>query len=276
MTSTARTIRIGLAQLRSEIGSEDRDPRPGNLERLAVACAAAGAQGVDLLVVGEMYVTGLRTDHALRRWSVRRDAPDPVLDRLVALCAEHGLHLAIGCGTVDGGGETRNSAFLIAPGGVIGRYDKSNLAQYKSELIEVDERQYYEPGTEISVFDTEFGRVGLQICFDIGFPEMSRTLALEGADIIVNCTASNVGYEELWDHFGFARSFENSIWFAAASVVGAQGPDSYFGGSRVMSPMGEVVAGPAGDAEGLTVADIDLRTTRTTQEAMGFLRKFAG
>lgn len=133
-------------------------------------------------------------------------------------------------------GDVYNTAVLFGPRGMIGAYRKAHVAAFPySEGISM-ERCFYSPGRELPVFDTDLGRIGIHICYDISFPEVARVQALKGADFLINVSASAGGFEEFWDHALFVRATENCSWYAVCSVVGMQRGDRLFGGSRVVSP----------------------------------------
>jgi predicted amidohydrolase len=163
-------------------------------------------------------------------------------------------------------GDIYNSAVFIGPSGVIGTYRKTHVAAFPTpDQGLAMERCFYSPGNDLPVFDSDIGRVGLQICYDLSFPEVSRVQTLEGADFLVNVSASagDALGEEYWDHFAFTRATENAIWFVNCSVVGNQRGDRLFGGSRVVAPDGSTIAKAKIDAEDSLVVDIDLDAVRT-------------
>jgi omega-amidase len=127
------------------------------------------------------------------------------------------------------------------------------------------ERCYYSPGDDLPVFESELGRIGIQICYDLSFPEGSRVQTLKRPDLLVNISASagTNANEEYWDHFAFTRAAENAVWFVNCSVVGEQRGDRFFGGSRVLAPDGSTVAKAKINAEDTLVVDIDLDAART-------------
>jgi len=269
--TSEQSVRIAVAQLTSNVGTATTDPKDANLPRLLEAMEEAAANDVRLVAAGELYLTGLRTDEHARRWAVTPDQTDPTIAALTNACARHNLHLVVGTAVADE--RLYNSALVLGPGGVLGRYDKTHLATYRSDDgLEVDESALYTPGDALPVFDTPLGRVGIHICYDLGSPEVARTQALAGADLLINVTASQVGFEAVWQHLAFARAFENSTWYVIASVVGTQQGETYFGGSAVLNPIGEPIAGPVTHTEELLLADLDLSETARTRTMTGFLR----
>ena len=262
-----QTIRVALVQSRSELGTETHDPRDGNLARALEAIGDAAARGADLVVFGEMYLSGYRTDEWLHRWATVIDPPDEHVRALIAAAGERQVHVIMGMGTFGAAmpGDVYNTALLVGPGGVVGAYRKTHVAAFPYSEGVAMERCFYSPGRELPVFDTPLGRLGIHICYDMSFPEVARVQALKGADLLVNVSASAGGFEEYWEHGLFMRAAENASWYMVCSVVGMQRGDRLFGGSRVVDPTGKVVAAGKFDEEDVVVADVDLGLARAAR-----------
>jgi predicted amidohydrolase len=261
------TIRVALVQSTSELGTETLDPRDANLDRALESIGKAAGEGADLVVFGEMYLSGYRTDEWLHRWGTVIDPPDRHVQALTRAAAEHGVHVIMGMGTFGAimPGDVYNTALLVSPQGVVGAYRKTHVAAFPYSEGVSKERCFYSPGRELPVFDTALGRLGIHICYDMSFPEVARVQALKGADLLINVSASAGGFEEFWEHGLFIRAVENSTWYMVCSVVGMQRGDRLFGGSRVVDPSGRVVAAGKFDEEDLVIADVDLSLTRAAR-----------
>lgn len=263
------SVRVALVQSVSELGDEHHDPRTPNLERALEEVALAAEDGADLVVFGEMYLTGYHTDQWLHRWASTIDPPDAEISTLMACAKRHGVHLIMGLASFGPPvpGDIHNSAVFIGPDGVIGTYHKTHIAAFPTlaDGTSAAEPCFYSPGGDLPVFSSEIGRVGIHICYDLSFPEVSRVQTLKGADFLVNISASagDASGEQYWDHFAFTRASENAIWYVNCSVVGTQRGDRLFGGSRVVAPDGSTVAKAKIDEEDLLIVDLDLRAVRT-------------
>jgi predicted amidohydrolase len=156
-------------------------------------------------------------------------------------------------------GQSYNSALLLGPEGLVGVYSKTHVAAFAIDDMVAAEKAWWSPGTDIPVFTTPIGRIGIEICYDNSFPEVARTLTLKGAEIIVNISAAVCGFEDHWTSHLYVRSAENAIWFLHVSVVGKQRNFECFGGSRLFNPRGEVVfeAARGEEAVAVTTADLD-------------------
>lgn len=153
-----------------------------------------------------------------------------------------------------------NSAVLLGPEGVIGVYRKVHQPG--------DEKHVYYPGADFPVFDTPLGRIGMLICYDKVFPESTRELALKGADIMIMPTAWGYGGDgsageddamvDSYTLFGRVRALENQCWMIESNLCGHHGNLFYHGHSRIINPMGRIVA-DTGSEEGIALATIDVR-----------------
>jgi predicted amidohydrolase len=145
------------------------------------------------------------------------------------------------------------------------------------------EQHYFSPGdTGINVFDTPFGRLAVQICYDQWFPEAARLAALQGAEIIVYPTAigdvddikgdDEGNWREMWTSAQVGHAVCNNVFVAAVNRVGREGSTTFWGGSFVADPCGRVLR-QAGVAEEVVVVRCDLSRVRKIQEAWGFLKE---
>ncbi len=209
------------------------------------------AQGVELVVFPEAYLTGYAV-------ATRADAedialPEGFVSRLEALCAELGVGCVMGyIALIEG--QLRNVATLVEPGLAARTY-------FKTHLPELGVDHFVEPGRELPVFDTRWGRIGLLICFDIRIPEAARSLALAGADLIILPTNWPTGADNAADYFTIVRANENRVFFAACDRVGTENGFTFIGKSSIVDPSGKVLA-KAGDQEEILIADLNLDEAR--------------
>jgi len=263
----AGTVRVALVQSKSDIGTATYDPRDANLNRALVDIEKAASAEADLVVFGEMYLSGYRTDEWLHKWASTIAPPDRHVTAVIDAAERHHLHVIMGMGTFGPAmpGDVYNTALLIGPSGIIGAYRKTHVAAFTYFNGVATERCFYSPGKDLPVFDTALGRIGIHICYDMSFPEVARVQALKGADFLVNVSASAGGFEEYWEHGMFMRAAENCTWYMVCSVVGMQRNDRLFGGSRVVGPDGKVVAIGKFDEEDFVLADVDLEAQRAAR-----------
>jgi len=228
----------------------------------------AASDEANVVVFGELYLSGYRTDEWLHRWATTIDPPDGHIRALLERADRHRITILMGMATFGATmpGDVYNSTAVVCPGGLAGVYRKSHVAAFpynNGAAMEVSmERCFYSPGKELPVFDTPAGQIGVHICYDMSFPEVARVQTLKGADILINTSGSAGGFEEYWDHVAWTRAVENLTWYAVCSVVGVQRGTVLFGGSRVIDPGGTVVAAAKHNVEDYIVCDVDLERAR--------------
>lgn len=240
-----------------------------NLDRIEVLAAEAAGQGADLVVFPEFSVTGL-ADPAERAEPLSGRATG----RLLTIAARLRLHLVAGLAESEGG-RCYNTAVLVGPEGLVGRYRKIHLTG--------GDRRWATPGDSWAVFDIPAGRIGLMIGHDAAFPEAGRVLALRGCDLIA-CPAAQAGRftgahpgtaidqnhpiptgadPHHWHHLR-VRAGENNVFLAFANVVdppnGFSGKSGVFGPDTFAFPRREAIV-PEG--EGLASVEIDTTNLET-------------
>jgi omega-amidase len=148
-------------------------------------------------------------------------------------------------------GTMSNSAVLIgADGAVAGVYRKTHLPG--------EEKHYFGAGTELPVFDTPLGRLGLLVCADNSFPEAARVLALRGAEIlVVPYNVRRMPNLELYVAMTATRAYENQVFVVACNRVGQDGDAIFQGRTAIAAPSGEILARAQAEEEGIVRASLD-------------------
>jgi predicted amidohydrolase len=120
-----------------------------------------------------------------------------------------------------------------------------------------EEKRYFRPGFEIPAFNTSLGKIGMIICYDVYFPELTRILKLKGAQLIVCISASPSTRRGFFEALTVARAIENTVFLAFTNLVGIEDGLQFWGGSRLVAPSGNVIVQAKYDEEDLIVAKID-------------------
>ena len=218
-----------------------------NLARLDDISQEARAEGADLLITPEMFLTGYNLDADMRSLA----AGEP-LERARAIARRHHLGLVVGGPEIDGD-RVRNSAWLIDDDGDV-------LAKHqKIQMFGPLDRRLFAPGeAPSSVANFRGVKIGLLICFDVEFPEHPRAAALAGAKLLAVPTAQMRPFEFVNDSMIATRAYENRVFVAYANQTGAEGGFDYVGRSVIASPFGETLARASDHDEELLLADLDL------------------
>jgi predicted amidohydrolase len=243
------TLRVAVAQIEPKLGEKER-----NLETCLARLEEAAAAGVKLLVLPECAIPGYMFDSTEEAMPFAEEIPGPSTEALEETCRRLDVYAV--CGLLERDGDRlRNAAVLVAPEGLIGTYWKTHLP-----FLGVD--RFVAPGDELSVWDTPLGRIGLEICYDLRFPEVTRTLALNGADIIAHPTNFPMAAKAQTEIVTLARAVENRIYLLTANRVGKERWGEFCGWSQIVDPYGKRLAEAGETAEALLVADVDLAKAR--------------
>lgn len=208
--------------------------RKANLRRSLALAAGAAGEGAEILVFPELFLTGFCYSQDLSDGE-----PYPSLDPLRSFVAEHGC-LIVGS-LVDG---RRNRGFCLDELG-IGFQEKIHPFG--------PEKDHFDGGGSISPVETSKGRIGLSICYDLRFPEVARSLALSGADLLVTIGEFPAARGDVWETLSRARAIENQIHHIASNGAGLE----FCGRSAIIDPWGRAIAMMGGE-EGWIAGEIDL------------------
>jgi predicted amidohydrolase len=222
-----------------------------NLQKVVTRLEQAAAQGAELAVFPECALTGyfLSAEEAA---SVSETVPGPRTERLAEPCRLHKVHAVVGTIENDDAGRCFNTAILVGPDGLLGRYRKTHLL-----CLGVD--RFLTPGdSPPAVYETPLGRLGVLICYDLRFPEPARVLALSGAQAILLPTAWPAAATLYPDFVARTRAAENGVYVLAADHVGEERGARYLGRSLAVGPDGEILAQAGRDEEAILYVDVDL------------------
>lgn len=225
-----------------------------NLDLALARMDEAAAEGVQLLVLPEAHLTGyvFNTADEARAHALRLDGPE--VTAVADAARRLGLHVVVGLIALEGD-LLRNSALLAGPGGVIGIYHKTHLP-----FLGVD--RFVTPGDELPVYDTAIGRIGLEICYDLRFPELTRSLALRGADLVAHPTNWPLAATTNADFITKTRALENRIYLLTANRCGTERGTEFCGWSQICDPGGQRVVETGKAGESLLVAEADIAKAR--------------
>lgn len=135
-----------------------------------------------------------------------------------------------------------------------------------------EEKRYFRPGYEAAVFDTQLGKIGLIICYDIFFPEVTRLTRLMKAQLIVCISASPAIRRSFFETLTSARALENTAFLAFVNLVGIEDGLQFWGGSRLIGPQGRILAKAKYDEEDLVIGKVDYADIRPIETFVPALR----
>ena len=212
----------------------------GGFALLAEKAAEAKANGADLLLLPEMYLSGYNIGpERARACAVTKEGLAPARE----LARRPGIALVLGY-PERVGNVVANAAVLIGPdGAILLNYRKTHL------FGDLDRAMFQAVGDGFGVAAMSGVKIGLLICYDIEFPEPARAVALAGADVLLVPTAQMEPYEQVARHVIPARAYENQIYVAYANHSGTDDGLNYIGLSSICGPDGAVLAMAGKDEE---------------------------
>jgi predicted amidohydrolase len=256
-------IRVSLAQISSKRGDKE-----ANLKKMEETTAKAKAQSADLVIFPELALTGYVIRDQI--YELAETIPGPSINRMEKLARKTGLHIVFGM--PEQSEKTRatlyNTAAFIGPEGFIGKYRKMYLPTHSV----FEEKRYFRPGYQTAAYDTVLGKIGLCICYDLFFPEVTRLARLKGAQLIISISASPAVRRSYFEILTAARALENTAFLAYVNLVGVQDGLQFWGGSRLVGPTGDVLAKAKYDEEDFVICDVNYSDIRTAEAFIPTLR----
>lgn len=234
---------------------------PANLDKVEAGTIAAAQHGAKLMLFPEAAITGYCYRDLNEALSFAEVAPLDSITRMTRLC--HRLDVFVIYGTLERqGDQVFNLALLVGPDGLVGRYEKVHLP-----YLGVD--RFSTAGDQApQVYDAAGLRVGMIICYDLAFPEITRSLALDGADLVAQMTNSPGSADFARQVAVPARAWENGIYFARANRIGCERGVAFPGQSQICDPFGATVAQAAGDEPQIIYAEIDPQLARNKRRVI--------
>lgn len=249
-----KQLRCAAIQFNIALGDID-----SNRRQATAALRRVAAAGVQLAVLPEMWSCG----YVYRHLPILAQRTPEIIKEMQQLCAELGL-VSIGSLPELSAGKIYNTAYVIDQGDVVSSYRKLHL------FSAMDEDRHLSAGNQSLAVDTSVGRIGVAICYDLRFPELFRKLALAGAEIICIPAEWPKPRGEHWQTLLRARAIENQLFVVAANCCRVQGKLDFCGLSRIISPLGTILAAAAEEDTEL-IADCDFSEMVKYREQINIL-----
>ena len=258
-------VTIGLAQMPTV------DDLTQNLTTAAAYVKEAAAEGADIVCLPEMFACPYQNEAFVR---YREPAGGTIWQALSAMAKENGVILVGGSFPEEEDGRIYNSCFVFDREGTqIARHRKMHLFDIDVEGGQrFKESDTFTAGDDVTVFDTEFGRFGVQICFDIRFPELGRLLALKGAKGVFIPAAFNMTTGPVHWKLNFrSRALDNqSFYFGCSPARDVTASYVAYGHSIAVDPWGTVLA-QMGEKAGILIQTVDLSMTDSIRAQLPLL-----
>lgn len=244
-------IRLAICQLRTEL------ERDATMAKARDMIASASAAGADIVVLPEMFSCPYSRRYFAEYAALGHES---TVEALSSWARESAVLLVGGSIPEREDGKLYNSCFVFdKTGRQLARHRKLHLFDVDLPGMRFKESATFSPGEDITVFDTEYGRMGCAVCFDVRFPELFRAMAVRGARLVFLPAQFNMTTGPAhWEMTLRSRAVDNEFFVAAASAARYEGFDyECWGHSMAVDPYGRVLAG-ADEREQILYADIDL------------------
>ncbi len=271
-------VKAGLIQVGLK-GSTDQSPeeiRQQMIEAHIPYIEQAGKAGVNVLCFQEVFTQPYFCPSQDSKWyAAAEKIPDGPTTRLMQEYAKkYNMVIVAPIYEEHMPGVYYNTAAVIdADGKYLGKYRKTHIPQVAGFY----EKFFFKPGnSDWPVFDTAYCRLGVYICYDRHFPEGWRALALNGAEYIVNPSATVAGLSQyLWKLEQPASAVANGVYIGAINRPGTEGPwniGRFYGSSYIVDPRGEFLVEASEDKDELVMADMDMDKVREVRDLWQFFR----
>ena len=236
----------------------------------------AGKKGVQILCLQEIfYGPYFCAEQDIKWYETAEPVPGPTTERLAEYAKKYQMVLILPVyeKTIDG--VYYNTAAVVdADGRYLGKFQKIHIPHTWPGFWE---KFYFKPGNlGFPVFQTAYAKVGIYICYDRHFPECARILALNGAEILFNPSATTKGKSQyLWELEQPAQAVANGVFIGANNRVGLEKPwefGEFYGSSYFVDPRGQIVAQGSDNKDEIVVADLDLEVIREVRDGWQFFR----
>ena len=256
-------IKLALAQISSK-----RENKKENLRKIDEFTKKGREKAADLVIFPELSLTGYVVHDQI--YELAETIPGPSTQRIEELAKETGTHIIFGMPELSEKTEATifNTAVFVGPKGIIGKYRKMYLPTHSV----FEEKRYFRPGYQTAAFNTALGNIGLCICYDVFFPEVCRLTRLKGAELIVCISASPAVRRGYFEILTAARALENTAFLAYVNLAGVEDGLQFWGGSRLVSPTGDLLAKAKYDEEDLVICEVDYSDMRPAETFIPTLR----
>ena len=264
---------IKLALIQSACGADVQE----NENRTQRQIEEAAGLGANIVCLQELFNAIYFCQYVdVKSYRYAQKFPNASTDKLQALAKRLGIVLVVPFFEEALPGVYFNSAVVYDRDGTyLGKYRKNHIPEGPQYL----EKYYFTPGDlGYPIFKTQFGIIGIGICWDQWFPEVARILALQGAEILLYPTA--IGSEpdrpefdssEPWRTIIRSHAIANNVFVGAVNRVGVETEMSFYGKSFIANPYGDIIAG-AGGQDQIIMATCDLSEIRASRELLQFFR----
>ena len=259
---TARDVNIGIIQFESDLGDV-----PANIAKAERLIEEAAEKGADIVCLPELFSTGYNFNILGEKFNeISLKYYEDTYQALAKVAKASDIYL------IAPFSEKRELEGIIYNSAIVFDRQGNELGSYAKTHLWAQDRLFFKEGSDFPIFDTEFGKFGIAICYDVGFPETCRTLCLKGAEYVFVPAAWRIEDKDMWELNLPQRALENIFYTIGVNRVGKEGDLHMFGKSKVCNPRGGIMAELPEDVEKVEVVTIDLNALNEYRTKISYLR----
>lgn len=274
----ARIVKAGIIQLANKLNTDAtcEEHRTAMIEAHLPYIKEAAQKGVKMLCFQEIFTGPYFCPSQDTKWyGLTEEIPNgPTTQLMCELAKKYNMVIVVPIYERHMAGVYYNTAAVIdADGKYLGKYRKNHIPQVKGFW----EKFFFKPGNlGYPVFQTQYGKVGVYICYDRHFPEGARALGLNGAEIVFNPSATVAGLSQyLWELEQPAHAAANGYFVAAINRIGQEAPwniGEFYGSSYFANPRGKIIAQASKNKDELLTADLNFDEITEVRDLWQFYR----
>jgi predicted amidohydrolase len=243
-------VKVAAVQMDPKIMENEK-----NLEKMLLLTRQAASNGAQLIAFPECALPGYLYKSREEAVPYAQLVPGPATERISAICQANGVYVVFGLIEIDGN-KIYNTAAFVGPEGLVGKYRKAHLPFFGLDrFVEKSDQPF-------RVYRTPIANIGLFICHDCTFPESSRVMMLQGAEILVLITNWPLLGQIVADHIAPTRAVENFVHLVVADRVGTERGAEFIGQSKIINAAGQTKAIASRDKEEIVYAEVDISYSR--------------
>ena len=249
------------------------DDKKENIKKASLMIKESVAKNADFIVLPEMFNCPYSNDKFIEYCESEQDSP--TLKEISKLAKDNDVYILAGSIPESEGDALYNTSFLFDKNGkIIGKHRKMHLFDIDvKDKITFKESDVLTAGDDFTIADTEFGKIGIGICYDIRFPELARIMVENGALILFYPGAFNMTTGPAhWELLFKSRALDNQIFcVGVAPALNSAASYHSYGHSIITNPWGEVVV-EADEKEQIIISEIDLNELKKIREELPLLK----
>jgi len=257
-----KEVNIGIIQFESEIGEVEK-----NVLKAVEQIKEAAEKGANIVCLPELFATGYNLNILGDRINeLSLTYYDYTIEKMSKAAKDNHVYV------IAPFGEKRELEGVVYNSAIVFDDEGKEIGSYAKTHLWAQDRYYFKEGNDFPIYDTKYGKFGIAICYDVGFPESTRELCLKGAEFVFVPAAWRIQDKDMWDLNIPQRALENIFFTIGVNRVGKEGDLHLFGSSKVCNPRGHVIKELPQDEEVVEVVTIDLEDLNKFRTEISYLR----